>query len=118
MDLDDAEDAYKAIARRRDGRCRWPHCELCRRYKKLPLDVAHVLQAKGMSGDRTLVRSHDQRLMLLDRITHGHQENHDKVVVALTDEGTAGPCEFWLRDGMGVLFLVARESAPFVYERD
>lgn len=117
--IDDAEDEQKAIARRRDGRCRWPKCEVCRRYKDIPLEVAHVLQAKGMSGDRTGERSTADKLMLLDRITHAAQERHEKRIEPLDPErGTFGPCEFWSEDENGQPYLVAREVAPFIYERD
>jgi len=113
-----AEDAQKALVRKRDGRCRYPHCPVCRAHKKLRLEVAHVLQAKGMSGDRTLERSAADRMMLLDVFTHGRQEQHLIEIVPLTDRGTAGACEFWNTDEQGQKYLVARELAPFVYERD
>lgn len=118
-DLDADEDAQKAIARARDRRCRWPHCEICRRFKDIVLEVAHVVQAKGMSGDRTGERSTADKLMLLDRITHAAQERHAKDIKPLDPVlGTAGPCEFWTEDERGQMYLVARETAPFIYERD
>lgn len=117
-EIEAGEDEQKAIVRFRDGRCRWPHCEVCRRYKTLVLQVSHVVRAKGMSGDRTLERSQADQMMLLDPITHAAQERHEKDVVPLTDEGTKGPCEFWAEDEHGQKYLVAREIAPFIYERD
>ena len=114
-----AEDEQKAIARARDRRCRWPHCEICRRYKNLIPQAAHVVQAKGMSGDRLMARSMANQLMLLDPITHGAQERHEKDVVPIDPVlGTDGPCEFWAEDEQGQKYLVARETAPFEYERD
>lgn len=118
MELDEYEDARKAVVRLRDRVCRWPKCERCRRFKKLRLEVAHVVQAKGMSGDRTGERSQADRMMLLDWITHAEQERHEKDVVPLTDAGTAGPCEFWAEDENHQKYLVARELAPGIYERD
>jgi hypothetical protein len=115
--IESAEEAEKRKVRARDGRCRWPHCENCRAYKPR-LEVAHVCGAKGMGGDRG-VRSSAEQMMLLDFVTHGEQEAHRRDVRPLTAEGTAGPCEFWKNDKPGdPLYLVARELAPFVYERD
>ena len=113
-----AEDANKAEVRRRDGRCRWPFCAYCRRYKDLALQVAHVVEAKGIGGDPMLVRSKVEDMMLLDPLTHAEQERHERDVVPLTDRGTSGPCEFWVEDEQGKKYLVARETAPFIYERD
>jgi hypothetical protein len=115
-DLVKAEDAAKAIVRADDKICRWPKCENCRAYKP-PLEVAHVVRAKGMGGDHGTV-STPADMMLLDKLTHAQQETHRKDVVALTDRGTRGPCEFWATDENDRMYLVARESAPFIYERD
>ncbi len=110
----------KADVRKRDKRCRWPHCENCRRFKPR-LEVAH-LDAKGYGGDHG-TRSTSDRMILLDYITHqgGLQslEQHGKRIVMLTARGTWGPCEFWAQDPRdGTWYLVARERAPFVYERE
>lgn len=115
-----AEDDQKELCRRRDGRCRYPDCPFCRRYRDLIPQAAHVVQAKGMSGDRTLERSTVDKLMLLCPPTHGLQEQHLIDVRPLNDEdGTNGPCEFWKRETQEQPFyLVARETAPFIYERD
>lgn len=117
--ITDEEDAEKAKARARDRRCRYPDCPFCRRHKTLIPQAAHVLQAKGMSGDRTGERSTADKLMLLCPPIHGLQEQHRIEIVPLTDAGTFGPCEFWREDEITrQMFLVARETAPFEYERD
>jgi hypothetical protein len=112
------EDANKAQVRRRDQRCRWPHCAFCKRYKNLIPQVAHVVRAKGMGGDPTLVRSQPQHMMLLDPLTHGEQEAHKRDVVPLTDQGTDGPCAFFLIDECGERTLVAEETSIGIYRRD
>jgi hypothetical protein len=113
------EDEQKDIARFRDKRCRYPHCPFCKRFKDLVPQAAHVVQAKGMSGDRTGERSTADKLMLLCPPIHARQERHEIDVVPLTPDGTWGPCEFWKEDPTTrEKFLVARETAPFIYERD
>jgi hypothetical protein len=111
-----AEDAAKAEVRKRDRICRWPHCQNCRRYKPA-FEVAHVVRAKGMGGDHGTVSTPD-KMMLLDRITHGEQERNTRDVRPLTDAGTDGPCEFWSWTAQDGWFLIARETAPFRYDRD
>jgi hypothetical protein len=112
------EDRNKAIVRKRDQRCRWPHCEYCRTVKPR-LEVCHVIRAKGMGGDQAGTASEPNALMLLDFITHGEQEQHRRDVIPIHDElGTDGPCEFWMEDERGEMVLVAREREPFTYERD
>ncbi len=111
------EDRHKAIVRKRDRICRWPHCKNCRSFKPR-LEVAHVVRAKGMGGDHGTV-SEPKDMMLLDFITHGEQEQHRRDVIPIQAElGTDGPCEFWMEDEAGEMVLVARELSPFRYERD
>ncbi len=115
-----AEAREKDRVRVRDRICRWPHCENCRRFTPR-LEVAH-LDAKGMGGDpRGAVTTADQ-MVLLDYLTHQSGiyslEQHGRRIEPLTDRGTDGPCEFWQSDGRGGWYLVARERAPFVYEKD
>lgn len=109
------EDAAKDIVRARDVRCRWPHCENCRIYKPR-LEVAHI-QAKGAGGPNV-----PENMMLLDYLTHqggtSSLEQHGKRIEPLTAAGTNGPCEFWATDENDQWYLVARERAPFLYERD
>jgi hypothetical protein len=112
------EDAQKDIVRAEDKRCRWPNCENCRRFKPR-LEVAHRI-AKGIGGDHG-VRSTADQMILVDYLTHQGPngiEQHGKRVDPLTDRGTRGPCEFWARDVNDQWYLVAREIAPFYYERD
>lgn len=117
-DIKAFEDAEKDKVRARDKRCRWPHCQYCRAYKPR-LEVAH-LKAKGQGGDHG-ERSTADQMILLDFITHqGHDglEQHRRRIVPLTPAGTNGPCDFYATGEDGRLFLVAREIAPFYYERD
>ena len=113
------EDAEKAKVRARDRICRWPRCENCRRFKPR-LEVAHH-RAKGMGGDHG-TRSTADQMVLLDVLTHqggpSSLEQHGRRIEPLTPLGTSGPCEFWSQDDAGDWYLVARERAPFVYERD
>ena len=112
------EDTEKAKVRKRDGRCRWPRCEACKRFKPR-LEVAHV-KAKGMGGDNGQRSTADQ-MILLDYLTHqgaNGLEQHGLKIQPLTKAGTDGPCDFWAQDVSGHWFLVAREVAPFVYEKD
>jgi hypothetical protein len=116
--IEAAEEREKDAVRADDRRCRWPQCENCRRYKPR-LEVAH-LEAKGYGGDHG-TRSDRTQMVLLDYLTHQGAdglEQHGRRIVPLTERGTRGPCEFWRRGEDGVFYLVARESAPFVYERD
>jgi hypothetical protein len=114
-----AEDAAKRAVRARDRRCRWPQCANCASYKPR-LEVAH-LDAKGFGGDHGIVSTPDQ-MILLDFLTHqsgpSSLEQHGRRIVPLTKDGTNGPCEFWATDERGEWYLVARERALFVYERD
>jgi hypothetical protein len=115
-----SEEANKRIVRARDQRCRWPRCENCASFRPR-LEVAH-LDAKGFGGDHG-TRSEPSQMMLLDFLTHQDGpkslEQHGRRIVPLTERGTDGPCEFWQVDlTTGQWFLVARERAPFVYERD
>ena len=98
LKLEAREAQEKRAARRRDGRCRWPHQtaeerELCRRTR---CDVHHV-HAKGMSGDRTGVRSTADVLIYVDADVHEgplsfHQKN--RRVVYLTPRKCNGPIAF------------------------
>jgi len=114
-----AEDAAKDAVRKRDRVCRWPNCENCRSFKPR-LEVAH-LDAKGMGGDHGTV-SEPHQMILLDFLTHqggtSSLEQHGRRIEPLTAAGTNGPCEFWATDENGQWYLVAREQAPFLYERD
>lgn len=112
----DFEDAEKTRVRRLDKRCRWPSCQHCRSNTSLMLHVAHVIEAKGM-GKPSKQESTADRMMLLDALTHIDQERGRKDVRPLTDAGTRGPCEFWEKRA-GEWHMVAKETAPFLYDRD
>lgn len=90
------EDEFKAEVRKRDKKCRLPHCPYCKRYKDLVPQAAHVIQAKGHGGDPTLIRSQPNQMMLLDPLAHGAQERHEFDVEPLTTDGTNGICAFYL----------------------
>lgn len=115
----------------RDGRCRWPHCAHMRKARSHwpRLEAAH-LTAKGSGGDPRALRSSLEQQITLCFFHHqadrqeahpdGSLERHDLRIEPLTPQGTSGPCEFWRRaspDGED-WYLVARETAPFIYERD
>jgi hypothetical protein len=119
-DIRRAEEDAKDEVRARDLRCRWPKCENCRHYKPR-LEVAHW-RPKGMGGDHG-ARSAANQMLLLDFLTHqsgpSSLEQHGRRIEVLDSVlGTAGPLEFWALDERGAWYLVARERAPFVYERD
>lgn len=92
------EEAHKARAKKRDGKCRLPFCPWCRAFKDTPMadQAAHVLRAKGMGGDPSLEVSQPEDLMRLDPFAHAAQERHEWAVEPLTEHGTNGPCEFYL----------------------
>lgn len=114
------ERTAKAEAKASDGgRCRWPGCD-CRQ-RRLSVEMAHVA-AKGMGGTPDGRRNDPRNLITLDIERHrtGRKSLHsgDLKIVALTEDGTRGPCEFWSTDDLGQPYLVAREREPFIYERD
>jgi hypothetical protein len=114
------EDAEKAKVRKRDVKCRWPHCENCRRWTPR-LEVAHIV-AKGMGGDKGQRSTADQ-MILLDHLTHqgaGGLEQHGLRIEPMdARRGTNGPCIFWRTDPhTGEEYMVARERAVGILERD
>lgn len=116
--IEASEDREKAIVRRRDRVCRWPHCANCKAFKPR-LEVAH-LRAKGYGGDHG-TRSTADQLILLDYLTHQGSdglEQHGRKIEPLTPEGTNGPCAFFVADGVGGWVLVAEETAIGIYRRD
>jgi hypothetical protein len=121
----DYEDEQKAIVRKRDRVCRWPHCEHCAKAKRdgyaMPLEVAHLV-AKGMGGDHRTRSSADQ-MMLLCRPTHQYGpdslEQHGRRIEPLTPAGTNGACAFYRVGPDGREYAVALEVGPSgPYERD
>jgi hypothetical protein len=108
------EDAAMAEARRRDlancHGCRWPRCEFMSR--KPRLEVAHVLQHRGMGGDRTdtSARTQRDRLMLLCFLHHARVDTGRAEVKPQTRDGTDGPCDYFIESESGRMELVASES--------
>jgi hypothetical protein len=103
----------KAAAKKRDGRCRWPEKHTCRGGE---LEAAHIEDASlGGALDR-------QNLVTLCPWVHrrGPASIHGKQlrIDVETERGADGPLSFWRKGENGVFFLVARETAPFRYERD
>lgn len=120
-DTKTAGNAVREEAKRRDGkRCRWPHCEY--RHVGQVIDAAHVTHAAGMGGDQTLIRTTRQDLMAICRLHHRlarlSLHNANLRVEPLTPAGTDGPCQFYSTDADGREFVVAQETAPFIYARD
>lgn len=86
--------------RARDGiGCRWPGCEFWR--KGYRVEAAH-LDASGMGGDPSLIRTQRQKLI---RICYPHHQGvcslHSgdlRIVPVFEARGTDGPCSFERRD--------------------
>jgi hypothetical protein len=110
-DLRQHERTEKHKVRLRDKTCRWPRC-VCRAMN-VRNEVAH-LDAKGAGGDHG-IRTRADRMMLLCFLAHqGETSLHsgDRKIVPLTDAGTDGCCEFYLRHPVtGTLELVATERS-------
>ncbi len=112
------EQSEKAKVRKRDGGCRWPHCD-CRQ-RGLPIETAHV-NDKGMGGDHGKRSTADQMIRLCRPKHQGPVSVHsgDLKIEPLSGMGTDGPCSFWKRDAEdGSWFLFAEETAIGVYRKD
>lgn len=98
-ELTAVEDDEKKTVRLRDGFCRWPECDYCRKYKNLTLHVAH-LNDKGMGGDHGLRSTADQMILLCSLRHEGPVSLHsgDCKITPITDKGTNGPCQFEIND--------------------
>lgn len=107
------ERRVKAAVKARDGRCRWPEKHKCRG----GLECAHVVDA-SLGGSMST-----ENLVLLCSWTHrrGPESIHGKQL-KITHESPDGIdppwFAFWKQDHYGEYYLVARETAPFQYERD
>lgn len=114
------EEANKAIARKRDGKCRLPFCPYCAEYGKTqgPDQIAHVIEAKGHGGDPEGIRSTPDKLMRLCPLAHAAQEPHDWIVEPLTDHGTDGPCSFYLVEDVINASTGRIESARLLWARE
>ena len=109
------EQLVAKLVKRRDGRCRWPEKHICRG----GLEAAH-LDGKGMGGDHGLRTYAENEVTLCAWLhrrgpesLHGGQLRIDKDTAA----GANGPLSFWRQTETG-WHLVAREVAPFSYEKD
>ena len=87
--------AVKRELRTRDGiGCRWPGCDLWKQGHRV--EAAH-LNAKGMGGDKRLLRTTLDQLI---RVCHAHHQgivslhSGDLKIVPHTSQGTNGPCDF------------------------
>lgn len=105
-------DVKKAV-RARDIRCRWPEKHKCR----LGYECAHVLDA-SLGGEMVV-----ENLILVCAWIHrrGPESIHGKQLRVDVDaiHPVYGPLfTFWKQDEAGVYYLIARETAPFVFERD
>lgn len=109
------EQRAKTAARKRDGyRCRWPHCDCEERRDRL--EVAHI-------RDKSLCGENDSaNLICLCLARHqGRPSLHSgDLAIRPIDEkdGANGPVEFWYREARGTWFMVARERAIGILERD
>lgn len=109
----DKERKAKAAARRFQPRCRWPEPHTCR----FSLECAHIKDA-SLGGEMVA-----ENLVRFCAWIHrrGPESIHGKQlkVEAETARGSRGPLSFWrqLLDGSGY-YLVARETEPYVIERD
>ena len=109
--IDAFEDAEKRKVRLRDVICRWPDCEDCRRYKTR-LEVAH-LEAKGMGGDKSSLRSVASKMILCCFLVHqGPRSLHsgDRRITPLTEHGTNGPCSFEMATEAGWITVFVEEE--------
>jgi hypothetical protein len=107
------EKREKAKARKRDGRCRWPEPHKCR----FALESAHIKHAStgGAMASENLVTL----CGWLHRRGPETQQYGQLRIEKDTAAGADGPLSFWRQnlDGNGY-YLVARERAPFVIEKD
>lgn len=109
----------KAIAKKRDGHCRWPEKHTCRGGE---LEAAHIVDASlgGAMDAANLVTFCPWIHRRGPESIHGKQLK----VETETERGAFGALSFWRQTGefddlgQPTYFLVAREIAPFIYERD
>lgn len=102
----------KGIAKKRDGRCRWPEKHKCRG----GLEAAHIRDA-SLGG-----AMHADNLIVLCAWIHrrGPESIHGKQlsIDCETEAGARGGLSFWRKGNDGAWYLVRREIRPFEYERD
>jgi hypothetical protein len=107
----------KADVVARDGShtCRLvPHCRERERF-----ETAHI-NDKGMGGDHGLRSTADQMVRACFFHHQGKWSLHsgDLRVEFLTDARANGPIEVWGKDEQGGEYLVGREAAVGIWERD
>ena len=106
------EREQKGLAKRRDGRCRWPETHKCR----LQLEAAHIVDA-SLGGPMDA-----ENLVTLCGWIHrrGPESIHSKElkIEKETARGAWGPLSYWRKGEDGEYFIVKRETAPFQYEKD
>lgn len=107
------EREQKGLAKKRDGKCRWPEAHKCRGGE---LEAAHILDA-SLGG----LMAADNLVTLCPWIhRRGPESIHGKQlrIEAETEQGANGPLSFWKQDEKGHYFMVKRETALFTYEQD
>lgn len=113
------EREQKGAAKKRDGRCRWPEPHKCRGGE---LEAAHIQDASlgGAMDAANLLTCCPWIHRRGPESIHGKQLK----VEAETERGAWGPLSFWRQTGefddlgQPTYYLIRRETAPFVYERD
>lgn len=118
-EADAIERREKAAAKKRDGRCRWPEPHKCRGGE---LEAAHIIDASlgGAMASGNLVTVCPWIHRRGPESIHGKQLK----VEAETERGAWAALSYWRQtgafDALGqtTYYLVAREIAPFRYERD
>lgn len=109
------EKREKAAVKKRDGRCRWPLKHKCRG----GLEAAHIRDA-SLGGEM-----HRTNLVTLCAWIHrsGPSTIHSKdfQIRCESAAGAEGPLSFWRLNNFVPehgYYLITRETAPFIYERD
>lgn len=107
------ERRVKTAVKKRDGRCRWPEKHKCR----CGLEAVHVKDASllGPMIEWNLVTFCGWIHRRGPESIHGKQL---KVIRETPKDAKVPLFSFWRQDDRGEYFLIAREIAPFVYERD
>lgn len=112
---DEQEEKAKVV--KRDGA---HYCRLIPMCDERQLHETAHLNDKGMGGDHGIRSTADQMLRSCFFHHRGDWSLHsnDLRVELLTDEGTNGPIEVWGRLSTGEWYMVGRETAVGVWERD
>lgn len=105
-----SEEKVMAEAKRRDGgKCRWPRCE----FKALLIETAH-LEHRKMGGNPSGEATQRHKLIALCIRHHDQFDGRTlpevDVVPVSAEQGTDGPCAFYVRDESGRWQHVATEK--------